>query len=321
MEADLLGQVREACRAVAERAIHVRIDVERVARYAASLPLEQVAHPEHDPDCHYLGHGDDTVAFFLTLDAINFGSGYFPRLRKRPGMSGYFTVASSLNDYYRANGPLTAGELARLDAADCAAILGQDTGDAPVYELMGLFARALNDLGRYVLACFDGSYLGLVESAASSARRLVRVLVEMPYFDDVADYRGLRVPLYKRAQLTAADLALAFAGRGPGCFDDLDRLTIFADNLVPHVLRVDGILRYEEALLERINRGGLIPAGSTQEVEIRACALHAVELLVEALREAGHKVTAMQLEYILWNRGRGSSYKSRPRHRTRTVYY
>ncbi|MEZ5167114.1 MAG: hypothetical protein R2695_11730 [Acidimicrobiales bacterium] len=35
----------------------------------------------------------------LSLDAINFGSGYFPYLRKRPGMSGYHTVASSLRTW------------------------------------------------------------------------------------------------------------------------------------------------------------------------------------------------------------------------------
>ncbi len=121
--------------------------------------------------------------------------------------------------------------------------------------------------------------------------------------------------------MTVADLALAFGGRGPGCFEDLDRLTIFADNLVPHVLRVDGVLRYDDDLLARINRGELIPAGSAEEVEIRACALHAVELLVKELCQKGHDATAVQLDYILWNRGRDRTYKSRPRHRTRTVYY
>jgi hypothetical protein len=299
----------------------VQIDVERIASYTASLPLDQLEHPEHDPDSHYLGHGDDTVAFFLTLDAINFGSGYFPHLRKRSGMSGYFTVASSLNDYYQAHGPLSVDKLARIGAEDCAAIFGQDVGNAPAYELMGLFARALNDLGRYVLERFEGSWVGLVEAAEFSAQRLVQLLAEMPFFNDVADYQGLQVPLYKRAQLTAADLALAFGGRRPGCFNDLDRLTLFADNLVPHVLRVDGVLWYEDALLACINREELIPSGCSQEIEIRACALHAVELLVEALREAGRHVTAMQLDNILWNRGRGRTYKSQPRHRTRTVYY
>ncbi len=41
----------------------------------------------------------------------------------------------------------------------------------------------------------------------------------------------------------AADLAAAFRGQGPGRFRDLDRLTLFADNLVPHVLRREGVLR------------------------------------------------------------------------------
>src|SRR5260221_12526800 len=113
----------------------------------------------------------------------------------------------------------------------------------------------------------------------------------------------MRVPLYKRAQLMAADLSVALDGRGLGAFSDLDRLTIFADNLVPHVLRVDGVLEYDAELAERIDREELIAAGSAQEVEIRACALHAVELMKVALLRAGRSITAMQLDYILWNRG------------------
>src|SRR5262249_41673103 len=112
-------RVRTACRAVAERARFVHIARDRIPEYAASLPLERIARPQHGAQSHYLGHGDDTVAFFLTLDAINFGSGYFPHLRKRPGMSGYFTIASSLNDYYLAHGPLAPDDLTRLTLADC----------------------------------------------------------------------------------------------------------------------------------------------------------------------------------------------------------
>jgi hypothetical protein len=100
-------------------------------------------------------------------------------------------------------------------------------------------------------------------------------------------------------------------------FDDLDRLTIFADNLVPHVLRVDGLLEYDPDLLARINREELIAAGSQEEQEIRACAVHAVELLREQL----DGVTSMQLDYVLWNRGQEPDYKAQPRHRTRTVFY
>lgn len=50
-------------------------------------------------------------------------------------------------------------------------------------------------------------------------------------------------------------------------FADLDRLTIFADNVVPHVLRVEGVLRYSEALAARIDRGDPLPPGG-EETEI-----------------------------------------------------
>jgi hypothetical protein len=316
-----LERVRQTCEAVAKRASSVQIDLDRIPSYATSLPLDQLEHPEHDPNSHYLGRGDETVAFFLTLDAINFGSGYFPHLRKRPGMSGYFTVASSLNDHFRRYGAFSASELVRLTTGDCTRIMEQDTDNVPIRELMGLFGRALNDLGRFLLDRFEGSFVRLVEAAQGSAECLVGLLVEMSLFHDVTRYGDLEVSFLKRAQLAVADLALAFGRRGPGDFHDLDRLTIFADNLVPHVLRVDGILRYPHDLLARIDREELIPAGSAEEVEIRACALYAVELLVQELRRKGHRVTSMQLDYVLWNRGRGRTYKSQPRHRTRTVYY
>jgi len=323
----LLDQVRQACQAVAERATFVRIDREQLSRFArylltdASRPLDSLQHPEHEPNYHYLGHGADTVAFFLTLDAINFGSGYSPHLHKRPGLSTYFTVAASLNDHYHTYGPLSAEDLARLDERACAEVFGQDLAVAPVRELMGLFGSALNDLGRLVRDRYGGCFTSLVEAASASAERLVGLLIEMPYFQDVSRYAGFEVPLFKRAQIAAADLALAFDGQGWGRFEDLDRLTIFADNLVPHVLRVEGVLRYDGGLLARINAGELVPAGSEQEVEIRACGLHAVELLVAELRGLGHSVTARELDFLLWNRGQGRRFKSQPRHRTRTVYY
>ena len=143
----------------------------------------------------------------------------------------------------------------------------------------------------------------------------------MPYFNDVGFYDSQKVAFYKRAQLTAADLALAFGGAGWGHFSDLDKLTIFADNLVPHVLRVDGILAYDKGLLDRISAAELIPAGSKEEIEIRACAVHAVELLKKNLRNTGHSITSCGLDYLLWNRGQQAHYKAKPRHRTRTVFY
>ncbi|MCA1644300.1 MAG: queuosine salvage family protein [Chloroflexi bacterium] len=227
----LLEEVRATAAAVATSARYVRVQASAIEAYAATLPVQMAQSPELDPATHYTGASDATLAFVVTLDAINFGSGYFPKLTKRPGLSGYFTVAASLKECYEARGPLTADRLATLRASECARIFGQvDNAEPAIAELMALFSRALNDLGRYIADRFGGSFRALVDASAGSAERLVEVLVEMPLYQDVG--------FYKRAQLTASDLAVAHVAQ----FGDLDRLTIFADNLVPHVLRVDGIL-------------------------------------------------------------------------------
>jgi len=71
--------------------------------------------------------------------------------------------------------------------------------------------------------------------------------------------------------IAAADLHRAGVAR----FADLRALTMFADNLVPHVLRLDGVLAFDPDLVDRIDREELIAHGSPEEVEIRACAVHA----------------------------------------------
>jgi hypothetical protein len=92
---------------------------------------------------------------------------------------------------------------------------------------------------------------------------------------------------------------------------------MFADNLVPHVLRLDGVLAFESTLVARIERGELIEHGSPQEVEIRSCAVHAVELLTAARPE----LMAAEIDQELWLRGRGTRYKAVPRHRSRCTAY
>jgi hypothetical protein len=186
---------------------------------------------------------------------------------------------------------------------------------------MGHFADALVELGQLVLDEHGGSFSSFVASANHSAAALVASLDRLPHFRDVATWHGLEVPLYKRAQISANDLALALGGEGLGRFDDIDRLTMFADNLVPHVLRVDGVLVFDPALVARIDAVDDITSGSEPEVEIRAVGLHAVERLATALAARGVTCRPRDLDTFLWNRGGGATYKARPRHRTRCVYY
>ena len=317
----MFSEIRQACAYVAEHARFVKLETDRLAAYAAQLDLSAISTPVYDADHHFTGgsvaeNAEAVLAFNLTLDTVNFGSGYFPHLQKRPGMSGYFTVASSLKAYFDLHGPLSAAELVSLTPEKTAAIFSQDLADPVRAELLRHFTEALQQLGSYLSERFGGSFVELVEQAAGSAERLAELLAVMPYFQDVADYHGVAVPLYKRAQIAASDLSLAFAGQGWGAFSDLDALTIFADNLVPHVLRVDGLLSYDAGLGARISAGEPIPAGSPEEVEIRAVALYAAEQLAALL-----EVAPRDLDIYLWNRGQGDLYKAAPRHRTRTVFY
>lgn len=290
--AGLCGEVRRSSAALARAARWVEIDLDALER------IEPGPAPALDPERHFLEGSQEAVALYLlTLDSINFGSGWSPTLRKRPGSSGYFTVAWALAERFRTHGPWSPEALATLDAETVATVLGQEPG----HELMALYAEALRELGSFL---GGRSALAAIDTARGSAERLAATLASgMPFFAD----RGF----YKRAQIVPSDLALA----GVAEFHDLDRLTIFADNLVPHVLRVDGVLRYDTDLARRIDDGDLLPPGP-QEREIRACAVHACEALA---KRSG--VAPRTVDNWLWSRGQEARYKALPRHRTRTVFY
>ena len=289
---DLCDEVRAHCAEIAGRARWVRIEPD--------APVEPGGTAGLDPALHLLDAAPEAVArYVLILDAINFGSGWFGTLRTDPGEDDLTTITRRLTEHERAGEPWTATQLRALDAAQVAHVLGQDPG----HELMELYARALVDLGGWLGA--RGALEAIEAEGGRSAPRLAAALAaEMPFFAD----RGF----YKRAQITANDLALAGVVR----FADADRLTIFADNLVPHVLRVDGMLAYAPELAAKIDAGEELPSGSEMETELRACAVHACELLAQRWG-----VAPRVLDNWLWNRGQGEPYtRSRP-HRTRTVFY
>jgi hypothetical protein len=318
---DLLDLVRSRCAEVAAEARSVHILDERIASYAKELGEAAAGTDPTDPARHDVTDDTETHCLFvLSLDAINFGSGWFPVLAKRPGRSGYHTIADGLADHVRSTG-LTVMDLRSVDREAMARITGQDP-DGAGQVLLDQFVHSWQELGRLLDDSAGGSAIDFVAAADGSAARLVAALdAGHALYRDAPDYDGEPVPLYKRAQITVADLHLAFAGEGPGRFADLDRLTMFADNLVPHVLRLDGVLTFCDELVDRIDAGDLLEPGEPAEVEIRAVAVHAVEQLVDALTEAGRPMTAMELDAMLWHRGAGDRYKTRRRHRCRTTAY
>jgi Potential Queuosine, Q, salvage protein family len=293
----LSDHVRAASAEIAAGARSVRIDLD------ALEALDPGPLPAMDVERHYVeGDREDVATYILALDAINFGSGWFPTLRKRRGtdgtpVSGYFTVAWGLADRFRHAGPWTAADLRAMRAEDIADVVGQRRD----HELMALFAQALRQLGAFL---GDRTALHAIAAAGGSAVRLAEQLAAgMTMFRDPG--------FYKRAQIVPSDLELA----GVATFEDMDRLTIFADNLVPHVLRCDGVLRYDEALATHIDSGRLLPPGRWER-EIRACAVHACARIAERTG-----MTERDVDNALWTRGGSPAYKAVPRHRCRTIFY
>jgi Potential Queuosine, Q, salvage protein family len=308
-----MDELRAACAIVAGRATHVTIVTEAIPTvYRVDRPVAhpgEPAEPADPADPAARAGREELAARWLTLNAINYGSGWFPTLRKRPGLSGSSTIAAGLSERFDSVGPWTAAQLAELDSVRLGPILDQE----PEHELMALYATSLRDLGERVASQYGGRFTAVTDAAAGSAVALARRLGGWDCFEDRSRYRDLELPFLKRAQLAAADLHRAGAAR----FGDVARLTMFADNLVPHVLRLDGVLRFSPELVARIERHELIEHGSPEEVEIRACAVHAVELLVDA----GAAANAAELDQALWQRGQRPRYKASPRHRTRCTAY
>jgi hypothetical protein len=284
--ANLPERVRRAAAEISASARHVRI-VDGV-----DSALEGVV--GFDPERHPLeGDAESVARYVLVIDTVNFGSGWFPTLRHGETEA----MTDALTAFARSGG-IWWDRLSSLTAEEVAAVLDED----PAHELMELYARALRELGDWAAG---RDALALVALAEGSAAALAQLLAtELSFFADE--------PFYKRAQIAANDLVLAGAAE----FGDIDELTVFADNFLPHVLRMDGVLEYDPALAARIDAGTPLAPGSAEERELRACTITACERLAA---RAG--IPPRILDNWLWNRALEAGYASHPAHLCRTVYY
>lgn len=316
--APLPDRVRQAAAALAERAELVRIDDDALDRLARTIdPTPPAPYPEE----RWTGSVEERAMGVVAWNAVNFGSGWFPHVAKLPGHSGARTMAARWQQRCRAAGVPSAGWLAAVTVEQVAEVFRQPL-DGEVRGLLEAFGAAWRELGTHLLEDHDGSAAAMVAAAGGSGATLAAELASLPCWDDRHHVDGLEVPLHKRAQIVVSNLAGALADAELGRFDDLHTLTAFADNLVPHVLKVAGVLVVDPALDARIEREELLASGERGEVELRAVGVHAVELLVERLRSAGHAhVTSATIDHRLWQQGQDPVVKARPRHRCRCTFY
>lgn len=307
--------VRTSARWVTRQARYVRLDEGRL--HSLAHQLEEASVPSWEGRYHFRGDEELTCRYLLVLDALNFC--FWPGKAKWtvPGpdgepLTGYFALAYALRraaektpDFY------APGNLAALDEGG----LGEVLGEIP---LLRLRVRAAREVGQLLLRF--GSAREFFLACRGSCRRLVElVTAHLPSFRDAVMYRGREVFFHKRAQILCADLYGAFAGKGLGDLRDLDWLTAFADYKLPQLLRAQGVLLLDAGLAARIDRLEPIPAGSPEEVELRAATVAAVEELVRLLRLRGRPLRAFEVDWMLWHLAQGDL--PHPHHRTITIFY
>ncbi|RJR43143.1 MAG: hypothetical protein C4576_14910 [Desulfobacteraceae bacterium] len=320
-----MNEVLETSEWVSRRSLHVQIDEEALSQFAEDLIRYDPTIPPWDDKVHFFDGGTRSVAYLLVLDTLNFCFWPLPETPRwevtidSETFSGYYGLAASLKKALLSGMPVwDAGYLVSLTMNGLEEILG---GRGRL-QLMHDRLQNLQELGRVLCERFGGEPCRLVEASGGSALELARLLARnLASFRDEASYHGKKIFFYKRAQILAADLFGAFEGRGWGRFSDMEELTAFADYKLPQVLRRLGVFRYSPELARKIDSMTLIPAGSPEEVEIRANTVWAVELIRQELSRAGKERRAYEIDWILWNLGQDDTFREKPYHRTVTIYY
>lgn len=307
-----LQAVRVGADFVTTHARSVRVDEAAIEALASRIAQGEMPRIPWD-DVHHFRAGEmETAQYLLLLDALNFC--FWPEPAWDYNRLALALKTTMLTEPER----FSASALARATVADTRALLG-GRDDIP---LLAQRMALVREVGQVLAARWDGQAAHLIEAAQGSVARLVAlVTAEFPGFRDHAVYRGHPIYLYKRAQIFAGDLWGSFGGQGLGRFDDIDQLTMFADYRVPQLLRAEGILHYDSRLASLVDLCRELPSGSEPEIEIRATTIHAVELLRATLHRRGFSITALELDWILWNVGEAQQKRHQPHHRTLTIYY
>ncbi len=318
-------EVLETVKNVAEKSRHVRINHKALKNFSQELAERYTPISPWDAEHHFQGTEEETIAYLLVMDTVNFcfwpppGQKKWEITYRGNKYSGYYGLSVSLKKALESKVPLAeASFLASLTMEQLKDMLA-GTG---VLQLMEERLRNLQELGRVLLDKYNGRGSGLVAVAGGSAIKLVRMLAAgLSSFRDQATYQGQKVFFYKRAQLFAADLHGALDGKGLGSFSDTEELTAFADYKLPQVLRHLGVMNYLSSLAERIDRLAYLDPEGEEEVEIRANTIWAVERIRQELERLGKKLMAYEIDWLLWNMGQDDEFRAKPYHRTVTTFY
>ena len=348
-------RVRRSCWECVQRldragaAAACRLDREQALRLADRLAPALLEKPTPQSVRFPLQFPDPTaeVSLLALLGLMNFGSGWRAELHRASGAGAYQTVQRGVIGLFLKDPQVRAETLAAVSASEVESWFDiqarvevshpelspavRQVVDSPLAPLVQRLQRVLNEsgrillekqqqsLGHFILAALAAQRASAPGAAGPSAAALVDSLVgAFPALQDEGACLGDRVCLYKKAQLIATDLFRRFGETDERfAFRDFHTLTAFADNVLPAVLRKEGVLRLAPALEQAIDQGASLP-NAEDEVALRASAVAVIESMASHIG-----VSAPDLDFYLRGvLGKAEGYRSFPRHSAKnTVFY
>lgn len=316
--------VRDSSQFISQNLEFVRIDVNQIDKVAKKIANNHYARPMQNEAIPFKGKNySESAMWCFLVDSLNFCFWTSPGKEKWQVESGgghwqggYFGLIEVLKNGIKKNsGWLDPVFLRSVDLQDVRQLLAGRGELGLINERQSV----LNELGRGLKK--KNSAGKLIEASNNDVVKFIDSVIEIfPNFKDEAMFCGRKVGFYKRAQILAMDLNLVLSQNRIIPFDNIDKLTAFADYKLPQLFRDEGILVYNQVLSSKIDSSSLIDRGSREEVEIRGATVAVVELLKDALSKLGVNLSSPELDNISWTEAK-TRPDMKPHHLTQTVFY
>jgi len=320
--------VLDSLHPVIEHSRDVQTHFEKIAEVAGWMAYEELPMPDYQLPFN-VSNSDDVIDFILTADCVDTAfTDFTSHVRFQVDYAGrHWSDSDALFACMKRaldNGiPILDGKfLAQATRSQLERIFSGNIEMPMLDEKMQVWRQVGSVLARK----YDGRFHNFVKSCPprlydNGAGLIDRIVKEFPRFNDVSPYDGETVKIYKLPQL---GIWLAYAAlRKSGQFglEDVDKMTAFADYIVPVALRLLGITSYSTELEHAINTYQMIPRDSRWEVEIRAHCIYATALLSEEInniRPKNQQIIIPQIDARLWTHYHTTSW---PHHLTKTIMY
>lgn len=282
-------------------------------------------------DIHWLGFSplnlkrldfSEQLNFLFILDSISFCFWKLPKWKieyKNRFFDGSWGMVAAIAKAIEKGIPiLDFNYLKDLTLADFNSIVEDDTKLVLKEERV----KTLNEVANNILTQFNSNPFELIRKANFDAIEIQELILStFTSFKDSSVYNNENIFFNKRAQLLTADINYILELNSKPSLLNIEKITACADYKIPYILREFGILEYDKHLSSILDNRIVIEKGTKEEVEIRAHAIWAVELLKKEYEKRYPNIRSIHINDYLWLLSQIKNPNNKPYHLTLTTSY